>query len=158
MPLRSRRLSSLAPAVALLAFAATGCSDATGPRDLEGVAFLVGTWQADSLVATAVADANRTENLLAGGASFSINVQPSGQYTATLTVFGFPSTEIGRLTLEGTSLTLYREFPSADTASATLTQLGPDRVRLLGATTFQFSPTIGPEEASLLAEMVRQGS
>lgn len=132
-----------------------GCDDATGPKPREGLEFLVGDWSADVLVVTSVADPGQSLDLLEGGSGFRINVQPSGQYTATLVVLGSPVTEIGTLTVEGTVLTFYREFPSTDTATATLTQLSPDRVRLVGATTFDFEPVGSPDEASLLTELVR---
>lgn len=116
----------------------------------------MGDWSADVLVVSNAADPDESLDLLEGGSAFRINVQPSGQYTATLTVFGSPVTEIGSLTVQGTVLTFYREFPSADTATATLTQLSPDRVRLVGATTFDFEPVGSPDEAFLLTELVRQ--
>ncbi|HSG47104.1 MAG TPA: hypothetical protein VLA43_04720 [Longimicrobiales bacterium] len=145
-------------ATLLFAFLTTGCDDATGPRAREGLEFLVGDWSADVLVVTSTADPGQSIDLLEGGSAFRINVQPSGLYTATLTVLGTPVTEIGTLAVEGTVLTFYREFPSADTATATLTQLSPDRVRLVGSTTFDFEPVGSPDDASLLTELVRQDS
>lgn len=155
-PSRSSRISRAA--ALLLAVLPLGCGDAAGPEAREGVEFLVGTWEAAVLQATSVADPGRNEDLIAAGATFIINVQPSGQYTATLTVFGFPVTEIGTLQVQGSALTLYREFPTPDTATATLTQLSQDRIRLLGETTFAFDPATGAEDATLLTELVRQTS
>lgn len=140
----------------LTALLATACGDTAGPEPREGLEFLVGTWTATSVVATSVAPPVLTADLIGGGGSFVINVQPSGQYTATLTVFGAPATEIGTLEVSGSQVTLYTQFPFPDTATATLTQLGQDRIRLEGSTTFQFDPTRGPEEATLTSELVRQ--
>lgn len=150
------RLAATASLLLLLALG--GCDDATGPEPKEGLEFLVGTWAADVLEATSVAPPVLTSDLIDGGSSFVINVQPSGQYTATLTVGAFPATEIGTLELEGSTVTLYAQFPVPDTATATLTQLGEDRIRLEGATTFQFDPTRGREEATLKSELTRQSN
>ena len=140
---------------ALIACVVGACGDTAGPEAKEGLEFLVGTWTAESVVATSVAPPVLTVDLIDGGGSFVINVQPTGQYTATLTVFGAPATEIGTLEVSGSNVTLYTDFPFPDTATATLTQLGEDRIRLEGGTTFQFEPSRGPEEATLTSELVR---
>ena len=85
-----------------------------------------------------------------------VNIQPSGQYTATLTFLGAPSTEIGRLSVTSEQLTLYREFPSADTATGTLRQLSQSRVLLTSSTRFDFPPLDEPEDAELRTELLRQ--
>lgn len=138
--------------------ATTACSDSSGPGDLEGIAFLVGDWDADVLVATSITNPAESDDLIARGASFRINVQPSGQYTAVLTFIATPLTEIGQAELDGNRLTLYREFPSPDTSVATLTQLSADRIRLLGESSYDFDFG-GPrpsEPVELVTELQRR--
>lgn len=155
--LRSGTRSQFLLVTSLLLLLSVGaCGDTAGPEPKEGLAFLVGTWAADVLEVTSVAPPVLTTDLIGGGGSFLINVQPSGQYTATLTVGGIPATEIGTLEVAGSSVTLYAQFPLPDTAEATLTQLGENRIRLEGSTTFQFDPIRGPEEATLKSELNRQ--
>lgn len=139
----------------LMLFSAA-CGDSTGPGTREGLEFMVGDWKAEALVVVSVADPQESVDLLEGGSTFRINVQPSGQYTATLTVFGSPVTEIGFLALDGSILTLYRQFPSPDTSTAILTQLSPDRVRLVGESAFDFDGNGQNEPAALTTELARE--
>lgn len=154
--LKSARLALL-PALAALSFGGVACgSDPAGPTPKEGLEFLVGDWEADSLVATNQADPSDQVDLLAAGSDFRINVQPSGQYTATLTVLGATVPEIGTLEVDGSTIILYREFPTPDTSFATLTQLSDNRVRLVGDSSFDFDQDGASEPAELLTELVRQ--
>lgn len=104
-----------------------------------------------------VADPDRTADLLLSGASFSINVQPSGQYTAVLTVLGFPQTEIGILSVDGGELVFNRQHPSSDTSRATYELLdGGSKVRLSGPTEFDFDGDQVGEPSTLLTELGRR--
>lgn len=157
MKRNSRRIALFLATLALVFAAASACGeDAAGPAGIDDISFLVGDWIADVLVATGVQDPNLTRDLLAEGAQFGINVQPSGAYTATLTVAGTPFTEIGRLALSGDELTFYVEFPLPDTTQGTLTRLGDDRVRLLGETSVDLDFDLVAEPANLRTELVRQ--
>lgn len=152
---RTRTLPHLLSAAIalLLVSAACGNDDVITPQDDLG--FLVGDWDAVVLEVTNQADPTETADLLEAGATFRINVQPSGQYTATLTFLGTSIPEIGTLKLEGNQLTFFRSIPSTDTSHATLTQLSEDRVRLEGLSSFDFDLDGVPEDADLLTELVR---
>ena len=139
---------------AIVTSAACGSDGVAGPDD--DLRFLVGDWEADVLVVSDPTNTAADVDLIAAGATFRINVQPSGAYTATLTAGVVPFTEIGSLEVDGNQITFYRDFPSADTATGTLTQLSPDRIRLLGETRFDFDSDGTAEDADLLTELVRQ--
>src|SRR5688572_24856019 len=73
-----------------------GCSsdDSVGPD--ASIAFLVGVWEAERFVVTSKANPQTAPDLITAlGATFSLDVQPSGQYTAILVFQGTPVTEIG---------------------------------------------------------------
>ena len=145
----------LVPILASVAFASCGGDEVTGPG--QEIDALVGDWVAQKLEVTLVADPTRTADLLESGASFSINVQPSGQYTAVLTILGFPQTEIGFLEVDGNELVFKRQHPSSDTSRADYSLLdGGSRVRLNGATEFDFDGDQIGEPSTLLTELVRR--
>ena len=151
--LRRNRLTRLG-AAALFAFTvACGGDDGVGPTS--NVAPLVGDWSAVALVVTSNLDPERSVDLVDSGASFSINVQPSGQYTATLVAFGFPSTEIGTLRIEGDEIVFTREFPSNETSRAEFTISG-NQVTLRGATEFDFDLNGTNQPSTLVSTLVRQ--
>ncbi len=145
----------LLPVLALTTITACGGGEVTGPG--QGIQALVGDWVAQKLEVTMVADPTRTADLLESGASFSINVQPSGQYTAVLTILGFPQTEIGFLEIDGNELVFVRQHPSPDTSRAQYSLLdGGSRVRLTGPTEFDFDGDQVGEPSTLLTELVRR--
>lgn len=151
----SRRRFFLMVLFSMLLIAGCGGDDPTGPD--ASIDALVGDWVAQRLEVTMVADPTRVADLIEGGASFSINVQPSGQYTAVLTVLGFSQTEIGFLVVEGDELVLNRQHPSADTTRADYALLdGGSRIRLLGPTEFDFDGDQVGEPSTLLTELVRR--
>ena len=156
--IRCRVLPAFSAMVAFLATVAACGDDSSLVGVQDDLAFLVGDWMADVLVATGIENPELTRDLLAEGADFRINVQPSGVYTATLTVSGRPFTEIGRLSLDGEDLTFFVDFPVPDTTTGTLVQLGQDRVRLLGETSVDLDFDLVPEDAALRTELVRDES
>ena len=114
-----------------------GCGDdATGP-DPQLTPF-VGDWSATELVLTSVANPDVASDLIELGANFKLNVQPSGQYTAILIVAMQTSTEIGRVTISGNTLTLSRNFPTPSTTTGVYQFFGSDFV-LDGETEFDFN-------------------
>lgn len=141
----------------LLALSACG-DDATDPGVNPDVAFLVGSWEAESFVVTSVADPSQSLDLVATGSSFLFTVEPSGRYQASLTVFGSTSTVFGRLELTGQAVTLFQEFPTQDTQTGTLEQISADRVRLTAETSFDFDLNGEPDPAVFTAELVRTSS
>ena len=153
-----RCFARFVPSSALLLPALLACSDASPAAPVDELADLVGDWEAYVLEVAATADPTVREDILAQGATFRANFQPSGQYTVVLSFLGASQVEIGTASLNGNQLTLYRSVPSPDTSVATLTVLDADRIRLEGMTYFDFEGDGTREEADLLAELARQES
>ena len=78
----------------------------------------VGEWNATSLVLTSVANPQVHPDLIALGAAFKLDVQPSGQYTAILIYALQASTEIGTITVSGNTVTFNRDFPTRSTSAS----------------------------------------
>lgn len=111
------------------------------------VAPFVGTWDADSLTLTNVAEPATVANVLDFG-SFFVRVEPSGQYTATLEVFGSPEVQIGQLTVSGSTMTLTPSVPAGEPPStSTYTFVSDDYLVLEGPTDFDFNLD-GTDEAA----------
>ena len=140
-------------AVCLTVF--TACSDSPPVEPVDDFTDLIGDWQAYLLEVADAGDGSVREDILAQGATFRINFQPSGQYTAVLSFLGASQVEIGTASLDGDRLTLHRQVPSPDTSQATLTWLDGDRIRLEGSTRFDFGSDGVVEEARLLTELMR---
>ena len=114
----------------------------------------VGTWAAVEFVLTSVADPAVQFDILEGG-SFTIVVEPSGQYTATLGVEGLPvpSVEFGQLTVEGATLTLAPD--GGPIAVSTYVFDGPDRVTLEGPTEFDVNRDGEADDVTALIVLMR---
>lgn len=132
-----------------------GCSDGGSLAPVDDLTPLVGDWDAYVLQVSVPGSPDLSRDLLEDGATFRINVQPSGQYTAVLSLLAASQVEIGTLVRDGDQLTLYRAVPSPDTSMATYTELAPDRMRLDGTTRFDFEGDGSVEEAALLTELLR---
>lgn len=146
-PTRPRVLH--AALTALVAFVLVGCDDPaalTQPEDLEP---FVGQWQGVTIEVEEIAPPNRYAELTSQGASFTLDIEPSGGYTAILTTDRGASVEIGRLELEGSSVTFLREYPSRSESPGTLELLGPGQIRLTGTTRFSFRLGEAPVESRL---------
>jgi len=111
------------------------------------IAPFVGDWSATAMTLTSLANPDIVADLIALGATFNLNVQPSGQYTAILIYAGQASTEIGFISVSGDVVTLRRSFPSADTSSAVYSIVG-NRLTLDGDSDFDFNLD-GTAEAAL---------
>jgi hypothetical protein len=155
VPLAGRWFRSRAWAWRLAAFAAVACagSDATGPDP--AIAPFVGDWNATSLILTSQANPEVSPDLITLGATFSLNVQESGQYTAILLYASQAQTEIGHVTVSGSAVTLHREFPSAGTTAGVYEFQG-NRLVLDGETEFDFNLDGTPEPALVHLEFVRK--
>jgi hypothetical protein len=120
------------------------------------VAPFVGTWDADSLTMTLVANPDTVANILDFG-SFFITVEPSGQYTANLTVLSQSFPEIGQLAvIDGSTLTLTPTVPPGPVATAEYLFAAEDSVILDGATEFDFNLDGTPELALAHFELKRR--
>jgi len=117
------------------------------------IAPFVGLWDAEVFTVTADAPPNQEADLLLNDGSFTINVEGSGTYTATL-VFGIPLVEIGQLAVNGSFVTLQPN--GGDPATSEFTFLQPDYLRLVGPTEFDFNLDNIPEAAEALIELRRR--
>jgi len=129
--------------------------DSGGVQADPSVAPFVGTWIADSMTVTNDADTTVVANILEFG-SFTIAVEPSGQYTATLTVSARANVEIGQLTVIGSALTLTPSFPAGRSpATSDYVFVTEDFLILDGATAFDFNLDGTPEAAQGHIELQR---
>ena len=151
---RRPRLASLALAGI---FAAACGSDLAGPQD--DLAFLVGEWEALRFVITPVALPNQSFDLVADGATFRLDVQPSGQYTAVLTVPGLGSSpELGTIEIDGDELVFHRNVPAPATDShATFELLEPDRLIFTGPSELDVNGDRSPDPVTIEVEIQRTG-
>jgi hypothetical protein len=138
----------------LLACLLAGCGgESVGPDP--AVALLVGDWDATGLVVTSVANPQVKPDLVALGAAFRLNIQPSGQYTAILLYAQQSSTEIGTLSVSGNTVTMRRDFPSRSTSAAVFALAG-NRMTLDGDSEFDFNLDGTPEPALAHFELLRR--
>lgn len=138
----------------LLAAHISGCgSESTGPDP--AVAPLVGAWDATRLDLTSVVNPQVKVDLIELGATFRLDIQPSGQYTAILLYAQQTSTEIGTLSVSGNTLTMTREFPSRSTSAAVFALTG-DRLTLDGDSEFDFNQDGTPDPALAHFELLRR--
>jgi len=108
---------------------------------------LVGDWRADSLVLTSVANPDVSVDLIATGATFTLNVQPSGEYTAILISGRKSSTEIGQLSTSADRITLRRAFPTPPDTTTGRYSLSGNRLTIDGETDYEFVQ--GVDEAAI---------
>lgn len=145
---RVRRLWSAARLlVTTLFIIGCGSSDSTGVTEPDpDVAPFVGDWEAVTFDVTNLADDTEVFRVVAAG-SFTLNVQPSGFYTAVLHISGAqPIPENGQLSVIGSSVRLSPNGGPAITASFEF--MGSDRVELIGPTEFDFNFDGEPESAT----------
>ena len=129
----------------VLVVSSCGGEAAVGPD--EDLDFLVGDWDPTRFVVQSKANPEVVQELIPGGiVQFSLNVQPSGQYTSILTFQGTPDTQIGLLEVDGDEIIFHRSFPSPSTERSQYT-FSPGRLTLVGDTEFPFIPGGEPEAA-----------
>ena len=110
---------------------------------------MVGEWIAESMVATSKITASSVVDITAQGATFTLSVQPSGRYTATLSGYGQSASESGMLTLDGSDMVFMRQLPSPEDSRAHWEQVGSS-VILTGDTQFDFNLDVSSEAATTL--------
>lgn len=138
----------------VLAVAACGGEDPLGPD--AALEPFVGDWKATSLVLTNIANPSVAPDLVELGATFTINIQPSGAYTAILIFQEQSQTEIGQVSVSGSNITLQREFPSPETTAGVYEFSDADHLTIDGDTEFDFNLDGTPEPALVHFELERQ--
>jgi len=136
-------------ALGLLAVA-IGCGGGVDVPVDAAVAPFVGDWTASDFTVTS-SDNPAVWFRVTDGGSFTMNIQPSGQYTAILSFpqLPTPAVELGKLTVLGASIRL---SPTGGTpATSSYRFEGPDRLILDGPTSFDFNEdgTMDPAEARI---------
>lgn len=118
--------------------------------------FLVGDWEATRFVVQSKANPQTAPDLIkALGTSFTLNVQPSGQYTAILVYQGTSLTEIGLLEVDGSDLVFHVSVPAKGTSRSKLTRSGTT-ITLVGDTEFAFVAGADPQPATATIDMTRR--
>lgn len=147
---------------AAVALGACGGSSTELPPDPPDVEPFVGTWDAQVFRVTSDADTSIVADLIEIGGDFTLNVQPSGQYTAQLSFtvtdsLGIqPFVEIGEMSVSNGFVTLRPTVPPGSPASSAFTFVREDYLRLQGPTEFDFNLDEEPDPAQLLAELQRR--
>ncbi len=139
-----------------------GCGASDGPTGVEpdpAVTPFVGDWEATDFTVTSDQNAEVFFRVTDDGA-FTINVQPSGLYTAILEFPQLPApvVEIGQLSVAGSSVTLRPQGGPAATSSFAFE--GADHLTLEGPTEFDFNDdgTPDPATARIVLERAAAGS
>ena len=140
----------------LLAAATFGCSGDDTVSANASVASLVGDWQATKFQVTNKANPAQAPELIHDlGAQFSLDVQPSGQYTAILAYQGTPITELGTLAIDQGDIVFQVTYPSSETNRSHLT-LSNGRMTLDGDTQFDFNNDGKPDPATAHIELQKK--
>lgn len=139
----------------VLVVSGTACGEDPLAPDV-GIEALVGDWEATSLTLTNVANPTVRPDLIELGATFDLNVQPSGQYTAILVFNLQSSTEIGQISVSGGEVTLRPSFPPGQPATTGTYSVTPTTLIIDGSTRFDFNLDGTPEPALAHFEMVRK--
>lgn len=151
--MQKRRISLIwAPGLfSLIVALFLGCSDdGTGPKsELEP---LVGTWRAQVLILTNSANPDVSVDLIQAGATFTLSILATGQYSASLAAFGAANTEVGEVTVSGNQITIKPISPEGPALVATFFFQGTTLV-LDGTSEYDFNQDGLPEAAQAHIEL-----
>jgi hypothetical protein len=153
--LRSHWSASRLPGIILLLLMVASCADDSIEAD-PSVAFMVAEWRAVRMIVINLANPTIAPDLIRNGATFYLDVQPSGWYTAILTAFGQPSTEFGRIEVAGQQILFHRQQPAPVRTDAADFRLSGDTLFLTGATDFDFNLDGQTEPAQLRTDLVKR--
>ena len=133
---------------------ACGGVDEVGPDTSLGQ--FVGDWDADRFVVRNKANPAQAPELIGTlGAQFSLNIQPSGAYTAILGYQGLSITEIGVLEVDGAEIIFHVSFPAPGSSRSRYALTGT-RLTLDGDTEFDFNLDRVPDPAEAHIELRRR--
>src|SRR5688572_10665710 len=125
--------------VLILLAAGSGCGGDGSVDPDASLAALVGDWRASRLVMKNKANPEIAPDLIAVlGAEFSVNVQPSGQYTAILVYQGLPLTELGTIEVDDDEVVFHVAVPETRIYRSRFTLVGP-RLTLVGDSEFDYN-------------------
>lgn len=125
-------------ALLFLVLGGSGCDDNQLLTPDPALEPLVGKWDAVELVFTPPGDGAPVD-ALAAGATFVLDVQPSGLYTAILTLEGGAITEIGRMEVGATEIVMEADYPAPGMSSGTY-ELEGGRLTIRGQTETSLLP------------------
>lgn len=154
----SRLTAVRLPLILALLGALVSCGDDSSVDPDPSIDFLVGDWNAVRFEIAPQGSPGDAFDLLDQGGSFSINVQPSGQYTAQLTFMGVPAPpEIGFIEVDGDELVIQRTTPAPTTTTrAVYEEIASGRVVFSGPSEFDIDQNGTPEAITLEVEIVRE--
>lgn len=149
------RILAAALVAALAACSSSSSPDTESETDL--LARLAGTWDGTEMVLTSRdSDPEVTLDILGGGlgadASFTLELEESGRYTATLVVLDQPDEETGDIEITESAITLDPDGP--DPAVTGTWDLEGDTLVIQGETQFDFDldGTNDPADLDLVLE------
>jgi hypothetical protein len=137
------------PGLLLLCIAAGSCGGDSPVGPNAEIEFLVGDWDATRFIVQSKANPGTAPDLIKTlGAKFSLNVQPSGQYTAVLAYQGTSFVEIGLLDVDGSEVVFHVAVPEPPTTNRShFTTPAPGKLTLVGDTKFAFVSGADPQPA-----------
>jgi hypothetical protein len=124
------QITALIAAVIMVACGGGGGDDGgspTGPPDggSGDISAVVGSWRADSIVVQPKANPQVSREIVsADGVVFTLNVQSSGSYRATLTAFGQSSEETGTVRVQGNRILFTVRTPIPGASEGTFSREG----------------------------------
>lgn len=155
---RFRPRRSYGPWLLALLGVVLACGDDDGVAPNAELAFLVGDWTATRFEVRPEGGGEAVDLVGDLDATFTLNVQPSGQYTASLALPGVaPVPEIGVIDVEGSELVFTRTTPPPTTVSrAAYTRPADGRVVFTGPSRFDLDGDGTAEQISVEVEIVRE--
>lgn len=146
---------SVASSVQLILFSLlflTACSGGGTSPGNEELQPLVGKWRAKTLLLTNSANPGVSIDLVEAGATFTISILSTGQYSATLAAFGQTNTEIGTVEVSGNQVTIMPTSPAGPALVARFSFQGRTLV-LDGTSEYDFNQDGTPEPAQAHIEL-----
>lgn len=135
----------------LVALSLSGCSD-DGSAPKKELAPFVGKWRASVMILTNTANPSVSVDLVQEGATFTLSVLSTGEYSAALTAFGQTNTEVGTIKVSGSRVTITPTSPPGPSLVAEFEFFGNTLV-LDGDTFFDFNLDGTPEPAQAHIEL-----